>query len=107
MNRFVELDTKYGINHQNQQTEYRYENQEFNINARDQEFWIGNYNPNTSAETTGEINNIADRTSFQNFLATVIVRTDFAKDFISGFEYAATLFSIVYLEPSINISSSA
>ena len=81
--RFVELDAKYGINHQNQQTEYRYENQEFNANARDQEFWISNYNPNASAETTGEIDNIADRTTFQNFLATVIIRTDFEKDFHS------------------------
>ena len=106
LNRFVELDTKYGINHQNQQTEYRYENQEFNVNARDQEFWIGNYNPNASAETTGEINNIADRTSFQNFLATVIVRTDFAKDFHSriplktstqlAFDFRKTKYSSFY-----------
>lgn len=81
LNRFVELDVKYGINHQNQQIQYRYENQEFNVNAADQQFWIGNYNPNAKADATGEIDNIADRTTFQNLLTTATIRTDFQKDF--------------------------
>ncbi len=79
--KFLELDAKYGINYQADQTKYIYENQEFNVNAADQEFWIGNYNPNASAETTGEIDDIADRTTFQNFIATATIRTDFEKDF--------------------------
>ncbi len=81
VNRFVELDTKYGINYQSQQIQYRYENQEFNVNAGDQQFWIGNYNPNGSADATGEIDDISDRTTFQNFLATATIRTDFQSDF--------------------------
>lgn len=81
LNSFVELDAKYGINYQSQQVEYRYENQEFNVNAGDQQFWIGNYNPNSDGTSTGEIDNIADRTTFQNFLATATIRTDFQTDF--------------------------
>jgi TonB-dependent starch-binding outer membrane protein SusC len=81
VNKFIELDTKYGINFVSNQIRYKYENQEFNVNAKDQQFWIGNYNPNKTAETTGEIDDIAERTTFQNFLATATIRTDFEKDF--------------------------
>ncbi len=78
---FVELDAKYGINHQNQQVRYRYENQEFNKNAVDQDYFIGNYNPNATGSTTGEIDDISYRTTFQNFIGTATIRTDFEKDF--------------------------
>ena len=79
--RFVELDLKYGINHQNEQTRYRYENQEDNKNANDQFYFIGNYNPNNTGNTTGEIDDISDRRTFQNFIATATITTDFEKDF--------------------------
>jgi TonB-dependent starch-binding outer membrane protein SusC len=79
--KFVELDLKYGINYVSDQIRYRYENQQFNVNAADQQFWVGNWNPNNSAETTGEIDDITDRSTFQNFLATATIRTDFEKDF--------------------------
>ena len=85
--KYVELDAKYGINHQNQQTRYRYENQEDNKNAVDQDYFIGNNNPNIApigqplGSTTGEIDDISDRTTFQNFIATATIRTDFEKDF--------------------------
>lgn len=81
--KFVELDAKYGLNHQNQQVRYRYENQEDNKNAVDQDYFIGNWNPNASSDgsTTGEIDDIAYRTTFQNFIGTATVRTDFQKDF--------------------------
>lgn len=79
--RFVELDVKYGINHQNEQTRYRYENQEDNKNAVDQDYFISNYNPNLVGSTTGEIDDISDRTTFQNFIATATITTDFEKDF--------------------------
>jgi TonB-dependent starch-binding outer membrane protein SusC len=83
LSRFLELDAKYGINHQNQQIRYRYENQEDNKNAVDQQFFIGNYNPNLSSDgsTTGEIDDISDRTTFQNLLTTATIKTDFEKDF--------------------------
>ncbi len=79
--RYLELDAKYGINFQQQNTIYRYENQELNQNAENQQTWIGNYNPNASGKTTGEIDNNNTRTVFQNFIATATIRTDFEKDF--------------------------
>jgi TonB-dependent starch-binding outer membrane protein SusC len=83
LNRFLELDAKYGINHQNQQIQYRYENQEDNKNAVDQVYFIGNRNPNSSADgsSTGEIDDITNRTTFQNLITTATIRTDFQKDF--------------------------
>jgi TonB-dependent starch-binding outer membrane protein SusC len=83
--KFVELDVKYGINYQSDQTRYRYEDQSLNVNAGDQAFWIGNYNPNDAGNTTGEIDDISDRTTFQNFISTATFRTDLEKDFNSRF----------------------
>ena len=81
--KFLELDAKYGLNYQTEQSRYRYENQEFNKNAVDQYFFIGNFNPNDNPDgsSTGEIDDIAFRSTFQNFLTTATIRTDFAKDF--------------------------
>ena len=79
--RFLELDAKYGLNFQHQNIIYRYENQELNLNAESQQFWISNFNPNTDAQSTGEIDNINNRTTFQNFISTATIRTDFEKDF--------------------------
>ncbi len=81
--RFVELDAKYGLNYNSTIINYRWENQEGNANAKDQFFFISNFNPNAAADgsTTGEVNQFNDRTVFQNFIATATVRTDFEKDF--------------------------
>ncbi len=79
--KYLELDTKYGLNFQQQNVIYRYENQELNKNAVSQDYFIGNYNPNASPSTTGEIDNINYRTTFQNSLTTATIRTDFQKDF--------------------------
>ncbi len=79
--KYFELDAKYGLNFQNQNIEYRYENQELNKNAESQQYWTGNNNPNNSGNTTGEIDNITNRTTYQNFLLTGTARTDFEKDF--------------------------
>jgi len=79
--RYLELDAKYGLNFQQQNQIYRYENQELNKNAESQQYWIGNFNPNASGNTTGEINNLNDRNTFQNFITTATIRTDFEKDF--------------------------
>ena len=81
--RFVELDAKYGLNVKNSNTTYRYEDQEFNQNAVYNQFYYSNYNPNTAGDgsSTGEIDNYVDRTTFQNFIGTATIRTDFDKDF--------------------------
>ena len=81
--KFLELDAKYGMNFQQDYIKYRYENQEFNQNAVAQTFFIGNNNGTfaTNGSNTGEIDDINDRTVFQNFLGTATLRTDFQKDF--------------------------
>ena len=79
--RFVELDAKYGLNVQNETVRYRYEDQENNKNAILEHYFIGNYNPNANGVNTGEIDNIVNRTTYQNFVSTATIRTDFQKDF--------------------------
>jgi TonB-dependent starch-binding outer membrane protein SusC len=81
--KFLELDAKYGLNFQQDYITYRYENQELNQNALAQNYFIGNNVTSfaSNGTTTGEIDNINDRTVFQNFLGTATVRTDFEKDF--------------------------
>ena len=83
LNRFVELDAKYGLNVKNENITYRFEDQEFNKNAVLQRYFISNFNPNSAGNgsTTGEIDNIVNRTTYQNFIASAIIRTDFQKDF--------------------------
>ncbi len=81
--RYLELDAKYSLNVQNTNTTYRYEDQEFNKNAVYNQFFYSNYNPNSAGDgsTTGEIDNYVERRTFQNFIGTATVRTDFEKDF--------------------------
>ncbi|MEN9685312.1 MAG: hypothetical protein RLZZ28_1098 [Bacteroidota bacterium] len=81
--RFVELDAKYSLNWQHQNTTYRYEDQSGNKNAVLQQYFYSNFNPNSdpTGKTTGEIDNYQDRTTFQNFIGTATIRTDFDKDF--------------------------
>lgn len=81
LNRFVELDGKYTLNYTNSNTTYRYEDQSGNKNAVLQNYFYSNYNPNATPSTTGEIDNYVNRTTFQNFIATANIRTDFDKDF--------------------------
>jgi TonB-dependent starch-binding outer membrane protein SusC len=80
VNRFVELDAKYGLNYQTDQTRYRYEYQGNNKNSVAQAFWTGGSSGNT-AITSGEIDDIASRTTYQNLITTATIRTDFEKDF--------------------------
>ena len=79
--RFLELDAKYSLNVSNANTTYRYEDQSLNQNAVYNDYFYSNYNPNSSPTTTGEIDNYVERTTFQNFISTATIRTDFDKDF--------------------------
>ncbi len=85
VNKFVELDAKYGLDVRNSNTIYRYEDQEFNKSAvyNSTAYFQSNYNPNANANgsSTGEEDNYVTRTTFQNFISTVTARTDFDKDF--------------------------
>ena len=87
--KFLTLDAKYGLNVQNQNYRQEVLEQSDNLNAADQQYWAENYTPfsynnfNSPAtpENTGEINNYLFRTTFQNFLTSATIATDFQNDF--------------------------
>jgi len=85
--KFVELDAKYGLNYQNDRNIFNIADQSNNLNADYWQYWMEYYSPRTSygvpasKDETGEINTHQYNTTFQNFLATATIRTDFEKDF--------------------------
>lgn len=78
VNRFVELNAKYGINHTNRNVNYIYKNQSGNANSRDLNNWTSY---NNGSDNTGELDNFINNTTFQNINASATIRTDFQKDF--------------------------
>jgi TonB-linked SusC/RagA family outer membrane protein len=77
VNKFLELDAKYGINYRTENARWTYANQSQNINATYYPTWISNFAP----DDKGEIDNWQYNTTFQNFLGTAYIRTDFENDF--------------------------
>ena len=77
LNKFVELDAKYGINFRTENARWIYLNQTQNIATAKYNTPVGPYAPNNE----GEIENWQYTNTFQNFLATVNIRTDFQNDF--------------------------
>ena len=82
INKFIELDAKYGINYKNENSKWIYYNQSLNTNSINYGSWYGNYNNDGSGvDNTGEIDNFQYTNTFQNFLATTYIRTNFLEDF--------------------------
>ncbi|AKD55394.1 SusC/RagA family TonB-linked outer membrane protein [Spirosoma radiotolerans] len=85
VNKFVELDAKYGINYRNENARWTYYNQSQNVNSNFYETFSTTFNPytgnNFAPNNNGEIDNWQYNTTFQNFLATAYIRTDFQDDF--------------------------
>ncbi|HXB96023.1 MAG TPA: SusC/RagA family TonB-linked outer membrane protein [Puia sp.] len=77
INHFVELDAKYGINYRTENSRWTYQNQDANLNYQQNGSYAGYYAPNGD----GEIDNWQYNTTFQNFLASAFIRTDFQNDF--------------------------
>jgi TonB-linked SusC/RagA family outer membrane protein len=76
--KFLELDLKYGINYQRNDSTFTYADQSANLNVIDQESWLSNYN-NTNA--TGERTVYNLNIFFQHFTSTATFNTDLEKDF--------------------------
>jgi TonB-linked SusC/RagA family outer membrane protein len=77
VNHFLELDAKYGINYRTESSQWTYLNQTQNANAvfyktRAYQF---------ATDRNGEIDRWNYNTTFQNFLASAYIKTDFEKDF--------------------------
>ena len=80
VNKFLELDAKYGINFRNENDKWTFYNQSQNVNSNFYESWASWYNGN---DNTGEIDNFQYNTTFQNFIASASIKTDFQNDFHS------------------------
>lgn len=78
INKFVELNAKYGLNYRHQEADYIYNNQSANANSTDLSSWVSSNNGN---DNTGEVDKNTYTTTFQNFNASATIRTDFKKDF--------------------------
>lgn len=79
VNKFLELDAKYGINYSDQEIRYTFKNQSQNLNAQYYTTWVGWYQSNF----TGEIDNFQNKTTYQNFLGSAFIKTDWQRDFNS------------------------
>lgn len=77
VNKFVELDAKYGINYRNENARWTYYNQTQNVNST----FYKSYSYNFTNSGNGEIDNWQYNTTFQNFLGTAYIRTNFQDDF--------------------------
>ncbi|MBS1487280.1 MAG: SusC/RagA family TonB-linked outer membrane protein [Bacteroidetes bacterium] len=78
VNKFLELDAKYGMNYRNEDARWTYFNQSLNDNSNYYITYTSNYN---SANNEGEIDNYQYTSSLQNLFASAYIRTDFQEDF--------------------------
>ncbi len=87
VNRFVELDAKYGINRSSYNSRYEIVDQTANEGAEFWQYWAEFYSPRTSfgspttGSESGEINERNFVNTFQNFTANATIKLDFEKDF--------------------------
>ena len=77
VNKFLELDAKYGINYRTENSRWTYQNQSKNVNSDFYANYVGQY----AADLNGEIDNWQYTNTFKNFLANAYIRTDFQEDF--------------------------
>jgi len=77
VNRFVDVEALYGINHQERSVRYLAKNQSTNANSEDQASWVSWYN---AKDNSGEISSFDYGRTFQNFKSTINTKLDFQKD---------------------------
>jgi hypothetical protein len=75
--RFLELDTKYGLNYRNEDYRFNVLNQSNNQSSLETDHWVAGSGP----DRNGSIDDSRYKTIFQNSLTTATVRLDFQKDF--------------------------
>ncbi|HTE11873.1 MAG TPA: SusC/RagA family TonB-linked outer membrane protein [Chitinophagaceae bacterium] len=85
VNRFLDIESKYGLNYEKEQTNYVYKNQSLNINAVSNSSFIGGFSSNA-----GGVSNVLYNTTFTNFLNTANLHFDFQKDFNSKLPIVST-----------------
>ncbi|MDB5240194.1 MAG: TonB-dependent receptor plug, partial [Spirosoma sp.] len=77
VNRFLDLDAKYGVNFARQEIITAYGNQSANRNVQETETFLSNY----ATDDKGEIANVSQNTTYQNLIASAFINTDFQNDF--------------------------
>jgi TonB-linked SusC/RagA family outer membrane protein len=77
INRFVDLNAKYGINYSHNEENVTYLNQTGTVLYADLLSFASAYN----TEGKGELDNYTNNTFFQNLNASAIIKTDFKNDF--------------------------
>ncbi|MBS1563208.1 MAG: SusC/RagA family TonB-linked outer membrane protein, partial [Bacteroidetes bacterium] len=97
INKFLDIDAKYGINYEKEDINQVYKNQSTNINAVSRAAFIGGFSSNK-----GGILNYAYNTTFQNALTTLNLHFDLQKDFhlkipitsttLAGYDYRKNLY---------------
>lgn len=75
VNRFIDLEAKYGINYEKQDLAYIYKNQSQNISAVSRSSFIGGFSSNA-----GGLSNTSYTTTFQNAMAAATIHLDLNKD---------------------------
>lgn len=80
--KFLQLNAKYGMNYQRETDRLTYPNQSLNRNiiANGQTTWLSTNAP----DPKGEISNYDYTTTYQNFLGSATIRTDWVNDFKSS-----------------------
>jgi TonB-dependent starch-binding outer membrane protein SusC len=78
VNKFIELDAKYGINYRNESARWIFYNQTQNALGNWNSSWDYAFNGN---DASGDISNWQYTNTFQNFIASAFIRFDLEKDF--------------------------
>lgn len=81
VNKFVELDAKYGLSYRNENAKWIIANQTQNLNTTNQDSWLSVYSPDAG----GEIDNFQYTNTYQNLITSATFRFDFQKDFHINF----------------------
>lgn len=100
VNKFIDLDAKYGINYEKEDVNQTYKNQQTNINAITRATYIG---PATTPVGGGGIQNYFYNTTFQNALLNGTIHLDLQKDLhlkipivsttLIGYDYRKNLYT--------------
>lgn len=94
VNKFLDLEAKYGINHIREDDNWIMKDQSQNLNVQYEQTWASQYNGD---DPNGEIDNFNYKTTLQNFLASAYIKTDFQRDFHSKLPITtSTQFSFDY-----------
>jgi len=104
LNKYVDIDAKYGLNYTQRDETYKVDNQSLNANSVYNDWYWGNF----SGDNKGEIDKSTSKQLFQNFITTATARLDFEKDFHLNLPIASqTLVGYDYRNRKYSSSASA